>query len=266
MKHKFGTFLMLTLCLSNTSLADNPRGKSLMPECSEPDPMFAVLRPSKAMAHPQEISFERSYRHYASNRRGFDVSHYQGNINWAACATDEAASFVYIKATENISLIDDKFQTNLREARRAGIPAGCYHFFSPSADPLAQLRNLINAVPDLRNHDLIPVVDVEKIGGNASTFRYRLSVFLRGFEDYYHMKPIIYTGMNFYNKYLAGNFNDYKFWIAKYSEGVPELDGNCQFIMWQYTAKGHIAGIRGNVDCNCFMDGYNLSDILIKKR
>jgi len=258
--------LMAVCCLASYALADNAAARKKEPLATPtPDAYVSPLRPDKVIQHPREIEFMKP-RHYASARRGIDVSHYQGNINWLAVAADETASFVYIKATENVSLMDDKFVTNLRGASRARIPVGAYHFFSPVADPLAQLRNFVTAVPDLNRHDLIPVVDVEKMSrGSARDFRYRLTVFLRGFEEYYHMKPIIYTGMNFYNKYLAGYFTEYMFWIAKYSDGVPQLDGNPKFVLWQYTAKGHVAGIRGNVDCNCFMDGYTLSDIMIKR-
>ena len=34
--------------------------------------------------------------------------------------------------------------------------------------------------------------------------------------------------------------------------------------MWQYSATGRIAGIRGNVDRSCFMDNYDLNDILLR--
>lgn len=232
----------------------------------EPDVLPAPLQPEQALTHLQDLVVRRR-RNHTMGKRGIDVSHYQNQINWDAVADDKDVNYVYIKATENVGLVDNLFVRNLKEARRVGIPVGCYHFFSPTAAPTAQLKNLTSVVPNLKDHDLVPMVDVEVRGKAApADMRNRLRQFLRGIEDYYGVKPIIYTGQNFYNKYLAGYFEDYLFMIAKYSDGVPQLNGNPKFALWQFSASGRIKGIRGAVDQSCFMDNYSLRDILIKRR
>ena len=237
----------------------------VQPTYHEPDALPAARAAEKTLATQHEIVIRR--RH-ALGKRGIDVSHYQGRINWKAVAEDVNVNYVYIKSTENAGLVDNMFQANLREARRAGIPVGCYHFFSPTAAPADQLKNLTSVVPNLKDHDLVPMIDVEVKGRRttAEDLRRRLKTFLKGVESHYGVKPIIYTGQNFYNSYLAGHFEDYLFMIAKYSEGVPVLQGNCRFAMWQFSASGSVKGIQGAVDCSCFMDSYNIHDILIKKK
>lgn len=231
----------------------------------EPDPLVPALQSANALRHQPEVTTKR--RH-SMGKRGIDVSHYQSHINWDQVADDDNVSYVYIKVTENAGLVDRMFQRNLKEARRVGVPAGCYHFFSPTAAPTAQLKNLTSAVPHLKDHDLVPMIDVEVKGKRTTPedLRHRLKQFLKGVEDYYGVRPIIYTGQNFYNKYLAGYFEDYLFMIAKYSEGIPELYGNPRFAMWQFSASGRVKGISGAVDQSCFMDNYSLRDILIKKK
>ncbi len=233
----------------------------------EPDPMVQVLMPAAPLEHQEEVGSIRR-RHHTMGKRGIDVSHYQNQINWKLVAEDKDVNYVYIKATEHAGLVDNMFQTNLREAHKVGIPVGCYHFFSPTAAPMAQLKNLTSAVPSLKNHDLVPMIDVEVIGKKTTSaqLRSRLKQFLKGVEDYYGVRPIIYTGQNFYNKHLAGHFEDYLFMIAKYSDGQPQLLGNPQFAMWQFSATGRVKGIKGSVDCSCFMDDYSLRDILIKRK
>lgn len=259
-------FLILTLTPTEAAKRKTQNTTSQL-TYMEPDVLPAPLQPERALGHLSDLVISKRRRNHSMGKRGIDVSHYQNQINWDAVADDKDVNYVYIKATENAGLVDNMFQRNLREARRVGIPVGCYHFFSPTAAPTAQLKNLTSVVPNLKDHDLVPMIDVE-VRGKASPadMRHRLRQFLKGVEDYYGVKPIIYTGQNFYNKYLAGYFEDYLFMIAKYSAGVPELNGNAKFAMWQFSASGRIRGIRGSVDQSCFMDNYSLRDILIKKR
>ena len=47
--------------------------------------------------------------------------------------------------------------------------------------------------------------------------------------------------------------------IARYRPDEPTLDDGRKYIIWQYTAKGSVNGIRGNVDRSRLMDGFSLS-------
>ena len=263
-------YLLFCLILFATSAqADKRKNAStpVQPSYQEPDAWMPALQAAKPLSRQSEVSIRRR-RHHVTGKRGIDVSHYQEYINWESVADDKDVSYVYIKATEHAGMVDRMFQSNVREARRVGIPVGCYHFFSPTAAPLAQLKNLTGAVPNLKEHDLVPMIDVEVKGRKttAAELRSRLKQFLKGVEDYYGVRPIIYTGQNFYNENLAGYFDDYLFMIAKYSEEMPELIGNPKFALWQYSASGRVKGIKGSVDRSCFVDNYSLRDILIKKK
>jgi len=267
MYRTYALLLMLTL-LAPSAQADRRKSISTTPQQTyfEPDILPRPLQPEYSLRHLQDLVVHR--RRHSLGKRGIDVSHYQNRINWDVVAEDKNVNYVYIKVTENAGLVDKMFQTNLREARRVGIPAGCYHFFSPTASPAAQLKNLTAAVPHLKQHDLIPMIDVEVKDKRTTPeqLRHRLKQFLQGVEDFYGVRPLIYTGQNFYNKYLCGYFDDYLFMIAKYSEGIPELNGNPKFALWQFSASGRVKGINGAVDQSCFMDNYGLRDILIKKK
>lgn len=267
MRRVFFIMLCLTLFVHN---AQADKKKTAVPigqqSYQEPDALMSPLQPATALARQPEVTIRR--KRHTTGKRGIDVSHYQDQINWDAVAEDKDVSYAYIKATEHAGLVDSHFQRNLREARRVGVPVGCYHFFSPTAAPQAQLKNLTSAVPHLKEHDLVPMIDVEVLGRKTSPaeLRSRLRQFLKGVEEYYGVRPIVYTGQNFYNKYLAGHFEDYLFMIAKYSEEMPELEGNAKLALWQYSASGRVKGIRGAVDRSCFIDNYTLRDILIKRK
>lgn len=273
--HPFHLILSLTilsfLFISTPIYADKKKGQGVeqRPMIDEPDPIPPTLKSEKPLADFSFISIEQKpilvTEHRASTRTGIDVSHYQGRIDWKAVRATNKVLYAYVKATESTSLVDDTYAYNIREAHNAGIAVGAYHFFSPTTDGNEQLRNFTSTV-NLSGHDLVPMVDVELRGKSPlPQFISRLRTFIEGLEKHYKVKPILYTSVNFYNKYLAGHFDDYIYMIARYAEEIPQPESTCRFGLWQYSATGRINGIHGAVDCSCFVDHYDLKDILIKK-
>lgn len=231
----------------------------------QPDALPAPLR-SELPVRPRPECVISMVVHHPTSLTGIDVSHYQGNINWQDVASDANVRFVYIKATEGSSLKDSHLKRNLQGARSAGLPVGIYHFFSPTAPVKEQLANFLSTSRE-HQQDLIPIVDVEKRGRQSlDTFHRRLHEFLLQVERAYGVKPIIYTYMNFYNRYMVGQYAPYKFMIASYSEDVPELIDNPQMILWQFTAEGNVEGVHTHVDRSRFMDHYSLPDILLPSK
>ena len=87
--------------------------------------------------------------------------------------------------------------------------------------------------------------------------------FLRLVTEVFGKRPMIYTGKNFYNRYFADtNFRKYLFMIACYTVDEPELDNNDDYIIWQYTCKGRVDGVRGNVDISKIMGHHSLKEIM----
>jgi lysozyme len=80
----------------------------------------------------------------------------------------------------------------------------------------------------------------------------------------YHQRPLVYTGRNFYNQYLQRVLDDYPLMIAAYTDEEPNLADNRDYIIWQYTGKGHINGINGYVDKSRFMGRHSMREIRFK--
>lgn len=269
MRNFIPAFSIILCCLIACPIQARKKNKNQ----SHDEMVLAMIEPDQmvmpSLSHDIVEPIEEAYQHditSTKNRYGIDVSRYQGRIDWETVKTDQNVSYVYLKATEGASLVDNTYYYNLREARKAGIKVGCYHFFSPSIDPATQFENFSNVV-QLTEHDLIPIIDVENRGkGSIESFRNRLSKFLNMVEKYYGIQPIIYTSSNFYNKYLAGKYTGYKYMIARYKDEVPELtDNDVKFVMWQFTANGKINGIKGSVDRSRFMENYHIGDIMLRK-
>jgi lysozyme len=186
---------------------------------------------------------------------GIDVSRYQNNIDWKAVkqmkVKDIAISFSFIKATEGSEDVDKKFKRNWKAAKEAGLPRGAYHFFNPYRDGRTQAQNFIDEVT-LQKGDLPPVLDIEQTGTVAKTvLQQRINDWLTIVEKEYNVKPIIYTGAVFYEKYLAGKFDAYPLWVAHYLiKDKPRVRRNWSF--WQHNESGRVNGIDAHVDFNVF--------------
>ena len=190
---------------------------------------------------------------------GIDISHYQENIDWErvrnASLDNAPITFVIIKATEGVSLMDENFNENFYEVKRNDFVRGAYHFFVPDVDAASQARFFLKQV-HLEAGDLPPVLDVEKVGSlTPQQLRKAVKTWLDVVENRYKVKPIIYTGYKFKLQYLDDPvFDDYPYWIAHYY--VEQLAYKGKWNFWQHTDCGKVDGIKGDVDCNIFNGTY----------
>ncbi len=212
---------------------------------------------------------------------GIDVSHYQGDIDWATVASfdtlGEAIAFAIIKASEGTST-DPKFEQNWANAKKSLSKVGAYHYFSLKTDGVKQANHFIETV-DLGEGDIRPIVDVESNctkcfeDGNPSLegLISNLNKYISTIEDHYKTKALVYTGEYFYRQYLEGSFPNQDFWLADYSKSksaqqIANSHTNPKdlerAIMWQFSASGKLHGIEGAVDLN-YLPGQYSADVLI---
>src|SRR5213076_680529 len=128
--------------------------------------------------------------------RGIDVSHYQGSIDWRRVARDDVA-FAYVKATEGVHGRDARFARNWREARRAGVRVGAYHYFIFCRSGRAQARNFLAVAPRGKG-TLPPAVDLEIGRGCAgrltgAAMRRELDAFLSLVEAREGRRAVLYV-------------------------------------------------------------------------
>ena len=182
---------------------------------------------------------------------GVDVSHYQNSINWDSVAAT-GVQFAFVKATEGETWQDSFFCKNWEKMRQVGLKRGAYHFFNPSLNTQLQAENFLDLI-DLRPGDLPPVVDIEgREGVSDAVLVAKLRVWLWKVEQKTGARPIIYTNMNFYEKWLAGHFDEYPLWIARFSDEKPIISPGNDWVFWQYANHGRLSGVAGPVDFNVF--------------
>ncbi|MBS1621987.1 MAG: glycoside hydrolase family 25 protein [Bacteroidetes bacterium] len=220
--------------------------------------------------HPEFVSYPEFGIIIPDNYsiHGIDVSKYQRLIAWeevqAMNVKDIKLGFAFMKATEGIGNTDPQFQRNWKRAKQAGMVRGAYHFFIGSKDGKMQAENFINTV-DLEKGDLPPVLDVEQANGNSTmNLQREIKQWLETVENYYQVRPIIYTNVDFYNQRLGHDFDKYPLWIAHYYQPQqPRIDRTWSF--WQHSDKGRVNGIFSRVDFNVFNgDSVDFKNLLVR--
>lgn len=198
---------------------------------------------------------------------GIDVSHYQQQIDWQEVRAMKPGGiqlhFAFMKATEGVQLKDKTFRRNWEKTREVGIVRGAYHFFIASESGKVQANHFIAQV-QLKPGDLPPVLDVEK------SFRVPKAKLIKGVKEWlqkveahYGVRPLIYTNVRFYERYLRGHFDDYPLWVAHYLQPqAPRISRSWHF--WQHSESGRVNGIPSQVDFNVFQgDTLAFKSILI---
>ncbi len=183
--------------------------------------------------------------------RGIDVSAHNGMMNLNAARAD-GIEFIFIKASEGAGFRDENFVLNYQKASHAGMKVGAYHFFRFDVDGVAQAVNLLRSVGP-RPLDLGLVIDVEEDGNPGGYTPDQVAEQLQKMVEYLNMRGhrvMFYSNERGYNKYLfRDEFRGFPFWICSFTEDTASA-GSWSF--WQYSHRGRVAGIRGDVDLNAF--------------
>lgn len=182
---------------------------------------------------------------------GLDLSHYQGEVRWDEVAqSSRHVHYVFLRASMGKDGKDEQFDRNWSEAGKHAIARGAYHYFRPNEGGEEQFANFKNTVALVRG-DLPPVLDVEELGQRSpQELRATVQTWLTLAEDHYGVKPIIYSGRNFYRDHLEGFFDAYPLWLAAYS-GRKRVD-SLPWTFHQFTERARVDGVHGFVDGNDF--------------
>ena len=184
------------------------------------------------------------------------ISYLGKNQQHATGTVDYPVSFVFIKSTESTNIRNPFYVNDYAKARKQGIPAGAYHFFSCKVSGTAQAQHFLRNTL-FRKGDLPPVLDLEPypsqiaaMGGAEVLFR-NVRAWLKAVETRTKVKPILYVNQLFVNNYLTAAPDlkrDYQIWIARYGEYKPDV----KLAVWQLSPNGRVRGITGEVDINVF--------------
>lgn len=191
---------------------------------------------------------------------GIDVSKWNGDIDWDR-VRNAGVEFAIIRAgyrgSVTGSLVEDPyFAANIKGATASGMPVGVY-FFTQAVNEVEAVEEASAVLRLVKEYNLdYPIfIDTEGAGGNGRADGLDVEsrtlvceAFCRTIENAGY-RAGVYGSRNWYNNNLYTDRldNDYYIWLAEY-RSVPLYQGYYQ--MWQYTSKGSVDGISGNVDMN----------------
>ncbi|MDY3109127.1 MAG: GH25 family lysozyme [Lachnospiraceae bacterium] len=193
-----------------------------------------------------------------SGTMGIDVSKWNGNIDWAA-VRNSGVSYVIIRCgyrgSTGGSLIEDPtYRKNIKGAKAAGLQVGVYFFTQAineveAVEEASMVLNLISG----QGVTLPVYLDVEASGGRADgigkDMRTRVcKAFCQTIQNSGY-KAGVYANKTWFTSYInTASLTNYKIWLAQYA-ATPTYTAT-RYDMWQYSSKGSVAGISGNVDMN----------------
>ena len=185
--------------------------------------------------------------------KGIDVSEHQGVIDWAKVAKD-GVQFAVIRAGygRELSQKDKQFERNYAGAKAAGIKVGAYWYsYANSVERGEQEARACLKVLEGKRFELPIFFDQEyEKSILALSNKTRTDIVLKFLETVKGAgrKVGLYSSTNFITtKLQTDRLTTYPLWLAEYGS---KLHYTGKVWAWQYTSKGRVAGIKGNVDCN----------------
>lgn len=252
---------------NETLATDAPKETILEPTVSETEPENPTIPPDRNPYGRNDFQYDRhNYLRLQnlSSSPGVDVSAFQGNIDWKQVA-DSGIEFAMIRlgyrGYESGKLVEDEYaKKNLTGAGDAGLKVGAY-FFSQALN-LKEVDEEVDFMLKILGEkylDMPIVLDWEIPASSART----ANMDARTLTDIQHhfidrMMELGYQPMVYFNwhqsenLYYLAELEHAPFWLALYQDRMTypwAVD------MWQYTDKGRVPGIQGNVDLNVYMPG-----------
>jgi lysozyme len=217
--------------------------------------------------------------------KGLDVSSHQGAINWMTVKRN-GFEFAFIKATEGAGYIDPKVAVNANAAQAAGLKIGYYHFatlrqFDPLVgktpettdeivkDAVSEANYFFKVTGRLPVAEFPMILDFENDVVNRHTLpnpfdKTQNTLWVETFVRTLHRAgchAVLYCNRQYFENHLNNTplLGKIPLWYALYSNTLtpPASPKSWQpWDIWQFTAKGIVPGIRGQVDLNLMKDTF----------
>lgn len=185
---------------------------------------------------------------------GIDVSKWQGNIDWAQASS--AVSFAIIRcgfrgSSGNIA-VDPKFAQNIQGAKANGVRVGVY-FYSIAMNEAQAVEEASLAVQQVSKYGgvslpiYIDMEDSRQLSLSQAERDAIVMAFCRTVQNSGYSAGV-YANKNWLTNHLSpSSYGGISIWVAQYN---TQCTYKGRYDIWQYSSKGSIPGISGNVDLN----------------
>lgn len=191
--------------------------------------------------------------------KGIDVSHWQGTIDWAK-VKKAGIEFAIIKAGGSDAgfYTDSKWEANYKGAKTAGIPIGAYYFVGKDCVTAAAGKaDAERFLQILKGKQLeYPVYmdnEAQPASAKASITEATIA-FCETMEDAGYFVGIYGSAVSGFKERMDDSkLTPYAHWVAQYASKCTYTG---DYGIWQYSSKGSVDGIGGNVDLDIALVDY----------
>ena len=182
-----------------------------------------------------------------------DISKWQGDVDWEKAAGE--LDLVILRASCGLNE-DVKYERNVHECMKCGIPFGAYHYvMAGTADRARQEARLF--VDTCKNREKEPafwIADIEYEAQTETTTEPVCVAFLEELREQGCGKIGLYINRKLKWAGEAVELCDIM-WIPHWGKNDGNVPADAYkpdepHDIWQYTSKGRLAGVEGNVDLN----------------
>ena len=186
--------------------------------------------------------------------KGIDVSKHQGVIDWGYVKPQIDFAILRCGYGNDLKNQDDaQFEKNVTECEKLNIPYGVYLYSYATTEAMID-SEIAHTLRVIGAHKPFCVyIDMED-STTANLGKTKLTAFAKRFCEGVKAKEFkvgVYANENWCKNYLdiaKLHKLGYSVWCAKYSDNKPNIAA--EYDIWQYSSKGSIYGIKGNVDMN----------------
>ncbi|PAY48131.1 holin [Ligilactobacillus salivarius] len=189
-----------------------------------------------------------------------DVSEWQGVIDWPSVIADDVTLSI-IRVQHGSAHQDLKYMENLQKCISAGGKYAVYAYFAATStsDAQQEARDFYNRTQQVvagKQQPIFYAIDVESIemSGDVTQMRAGVEAYMSqlnalGVPD---NKIVLYIANHLYDKFNLNVARPGAIWIPSYGQNDGTLANSLKpthpYDLHQYTSKGSVNGITGNVD------------------
>lgn len=189
--------------------------------------------------------------------KGIDVSKHQGTIDWSKASSKIDFAILRAGYGKVLSQKDPQFENNYKGCKDNNVPVGVYwySYAKTTADAEQEAKICLEVIKDkqfeypiffdIEENDIL-ALGQEQVSAITEAFLKKIKA-----AGYY---PGIYSSKSALETYISKSLrNNYDVWVAHVNVVNTTYSGD--YTMWQYSWKGSVSGIAGEVDMDyCYKD------------
>ena len=206
------------------------------------------------------------YKYFGGeDMKGIDVSVHNGNIDWQK-VKNAGIDFAILRAGYGrlASQKDERFEQNYAGAKAAGIPVGAYWYSYAMSEDEARLEaDVFLSIIKGKQFEMPVYFDLEE-KKQFDLGKEKVSAIMRAFLERVEAAGYfvgLYGSASSLTTHTADDIKSrYTIWLAHW---VNQTNYSGAYGIWQYSEKGRVDGISGNVDLD---NGYKDFPTIIKDK